>query len=144
MFASDVVIKNLKSYISKSVKEEFMELKRLLVPTNTSITPLIRALGHIGPDCQTTNNYNGNMMCETLGDFCYYEYQKNVEDWYQNCCNVLICTNAVAILPSMDNFDDCCKRCNQYKCQNALLKNNDLKIPHTYEITDSIIHIYLW
>ena len=143
MFSTDVVIKNLQSFISKTVMEELSALNKILASNNLNSTST-RMVGHQGPDCMTSENFNNNMMCETLGDYCYYNTGRNVKSWYENCCNVLICTNAVAILPAMENFDDCCKRCNQFKCQRALLKNDDLKIPHTYDISFSIIHIYLW
>ncbi len=137
------MIKNLKSFISKSVKEEYTALKEILT-SGGIISTSTRILGDKGPDCSSQKNFNWNMTCETHGDYCYYKINKVINSWYENCCNVLICSNAVAILPSMDTFDDCCKRCNQFKCQKALLKNNDLKIPHTYDISVSIIHIYLW
>lgn len=150
-FSSDLTIKNMVRFVSSSVKEHYKIANELYskvggrpvmkTAIKTPLNTTSRTLGK--PDCHDSRNRNGNMRCESSEKYCYmYTIENQHKHWYANCCNVLICQNAITILPDMNEFSQCCTDCNQLDCKPTLSQNDALKVPNKYTHENVTVHVY--
>lgn len=144
-FSSDVTIKNMMSYASHTVTENIKVADQLYAPfVNVSTTrQLSTSVRTLKPDCQTSLNTNDNLSCVTAEKYCYMATAGNAgKHWYANCCNVVICQNAITIIPEITDFEGCCTECNQLECSPALSNNEELTVPNSYSEEDVVVHVY--
>eukprot|EP00171_Calliarthron_tuberculosum_P003245 IDg3245t1 len=145
-FSSDLTIKNMMSYASRAALETHQVADLLLSPlqANTTATNgLNTTVRTTKPDCQTSLNVYENYRCETTEKYCYMLTTGNAgKHWYANCCNVLICQNAITIIPEITDFEGCCTECNQLECAPTLSNNEELTVPNSYTEEDVVVHVY--
>lgn len=146
MFASDIVIKNMMSYVVLSVNHQISlsNYVKESTATNPVSRSLLNSVVHVQqqPDCDSPNNVFNNLSCKKEEGYCHFQLT-SPNSWYENCCNVPVCTNAVQLAPTTETFPDCCAKCNQLDCAPAILFNSDLKVPSAYQTEPPAVHVYL-
>jgi len=149
MFTSDMVIKNMMSYVVHTVEYQ-LKIASDFYPADTTLNTSgrffydsrLRGIGN-GPDCSSRRNRFHSLRCNTRGEFCFRGLQKVTYSWYENCCLKILCENIIQIAPTQETYESCCAKCNQFSCKPKLSRNTALRVPGSYHET-TVIHVFLW
>ncbi len=146
LFAADIVIKNMMSYVVLAVNHQVALATYVnngtLSTTSREVTLSNTVRQAAAPDCESPNNVFNDLQCNVAEAYCHFQLA-SPSSWYENCCNVIVCTNAIQLAPTQESFPDCCSKCNQLGCVPAILFNSDLQVPSVYQDDSVAIHVYL-